>query len=65
MDGFTLTRTIRRTKGWEDVPVILMTSRNDDTDKRVGLEAGATAYLFKQDFDQDELVETVRRLIGR
>jgi chemotaxis protein histidine kinase CheA len=65
MDGFTLTRTIRRTKGWGDVPVILMTSRNDDTDKRVGLEAGATAYLFKQDFDQDELVETVRRLIGR
>jgi chemotaxis protein histidine kinase CheA len=65
MDGFTLTRTIRRTKGWEDVPVILMTSRNDDADKRAGLEAGATAYLFKQDFDQHELVDTVRRLIGR
>jgi chemotaxis protein histidine kinase CheA len=65
MDGFTLTRTIRRTKGWEDVPVVLMTSRNDDADKRAGLEAGATAYLFKQDFDQHELVDTVRRLIGR
>jgi chemotaxis protein histidine kinase CheA len=65
MDGFTLTRTIRRTKGWESVPVILMTSRNDDADKRAGLEAGATAYLFKQDFDQHELVDTVRRLIGR
>jgi CheY-like chemotaxis protein len=65
MDGFTLTRTIRRTKGWENVPVILMTSRNDDADKRAGLEAGATAYLFKQDFDQHELVDTVRRLIGR
>ena len=65
MDGFTLTRTIRRTRGWENVPVILMTSRNDDADKRAGLEAGASAYLFKQDFDQHELIETVRRLIGR
>ncbi|MDP9182931.1 MAG: chemotaxis protein CheW, partial [Actinomycetota bacterium] len=27
MDGFDLTRTIRRTKGWENVPVVIMTSR--------------------------------------
>lgn len=65
MDGFTLTRTIRRTRGWEQVPVILMTARSDDADKRAGLEAGASAYLLKQDFDQHELIETVRRLIGR
>ncbi len=65
MDGFTLTRTIRRTRGWEQVPVILMTSRDDDADKRAGLEAGASAYLFKQEFDQHELIDTVRRLIGR
>jgi chemotaxis protein histidine kinase CheA len=65
MDGFTLTRTIRRTRGWEQVPVILMTSRDDDADKRAGLDAGASAYLFKQDFNQHELVDTVRRLIGR
>ncbi|HVE62821.1 MAG TPA: hybrid sensor histidine kinase/response regulator [Mycobacteriales bacterium] len=65
MDGFALTRTIRRTKGWEDVPVVIMTSRNDDEDRRAGLDAGASAYLFKQDFDQAELVDTVRRLVGR
>jgi chemotaxis protein histidine kinase CheA/CheY-like chemotaxis protein len=65
MDGFALTRTIRRTKGWEDVPVVIMSSRNDEEDRRAGLDAGASAYLFKQDFDQAELVETVRRLIGR
>ena len=65
MDGFTLTRTIRRTKGWEQVPVVIMTSRGDDADRRAGLEAGATAYLLKQDFDQAALIDTVRRLIGR
>ncbi len=65
MDGFTLTRTIRRTKGWEQVPVVIMTSCGDDADQRAGLEAGASAYLLKQQFDQTSLVDIVRRLIGR
>ncbi|HEX6967678.1 MAG TPA: response regulator, partial [Micromonosporaceae bacterium] len=65
MDGFALTRTIRRTRGLEQVPVVIMTSRGDETDRRAGLEAGASAYLLKSDFDQGELVDTVRRLVGR
>jgi len=65
MDGFTLTRTIRRTRGWESVPVVIMTSRGDEADKRAGLDAGANAYLLKSEFDQSQLVETVRRLVGR
>jgi chemotaxis protein histidine kinase CheA len=65
MDGFTLTRKIRRTRGWENVPVVIMTSRGDDADKRAGLDAGASAYLLKSEFDQADLVDTVRRLIGR
>lgn len=65
MDGFTLTRAIRRTRGWEDVPVVIMTSRGAEADKRAGLDAGANAYLLKSEFDQAELVSTVRRLLGR
>lgn len=65
MDGFTLTRTIRGTRGWENVPVVIMTSRGDDADKRAGLDAGADAYLLKSEFDQHALVDTVRRLVGR
>ncbi|MCW2620826.1 MAG: CheA signal transduction histidine kinase, partial [Frankiales bacterium] len=65
MDGFALTRTIRRTKGWENVPVIIMTSRGEDTARAAGLDAGCSAYLLKNEFDQDQLVSTVRRLVGR
>jgi chemotaxis protein histidine kinase CheA len=65
MDGYALTRTIRRTRGWEQVPVVIMTSRASDDDQRAGLDAGASAYLLKTEFDQDQLVETVRRLVGR
>jgi len=65
MDGFTLTREIRRTPGWADVPVVIMTSRGDQADQRAGLDAGASAYLLKSEFDQAELIDTVRRLVGR
>jgi chemotaxis protein histidine kinase CheA/CheY-like chemotaxis protein len=65
MDGFTLTRTIRTTAGWQDVPVVVMTSRGDVADQRAGLDAGASAYLLKSEFDQAELIDTVRRLVGR
>jgi len=65
MDGFALTRTIRRTPRWADVPVVIMTSRGDDADQRAGLDAGASAYLLKSEFDQHELIDTVRRLVGR
>jgi CheY-like chemotaxis protein len=65
MDGYALTRTIRRTRGWEQVPVVIMTSRGSDDDQRAGLDAGASAYLLKTEFDQEQLVETVRRLVGR
>jgi chemotaxis protein histidine kinase CheA len=65
MDGYALTRTIRRTRGWEQVPVVIMTSRISEADQRAGLDAGASAYLLKTEFDQEQLVETVRRLVGR
>lgn len=65
MDGFALTRTIRRTKGWENVPVIIMTSRGEQHARQAGLDAGCSAYLLKNEFDQEQLVSTVRRLVGR
>ena len=65
IDGFTLTRRLRGTRGWEHVPVVIMTSRGDPADQRAGLDAGASAYLLKSEFDQAELIDTVRRLLGR
>ena len=65
MDGFELTRLVRRTKGWENVPVVIMTSRGEEHARQAGMDAGASAYLLKHDFDQEQLVSTVQRLVGR
>jgi len=65
MDGFELTSKIRADERFRDIPVIVVTARDAATDRRRGFEAGADAYVTKREFDQVQLLDTVRRLIGR
>jgi two-component system chemotaxis sensor kinase CheA len=63
MDGLTLTEKIRQNKKHKEVPVILVTSLADDSDRKRGIEAGANAYITKPAFDQRLLIETLKRLV--
>jgi two-component system chemotaxis sensor kinase CheA len=65
LDGIGLTRAIRADPERRSLPVVVVTSRGSDEDRRKGAEAGADAYLVKQDFDQHALLATVERLVGR
>lgn len=64
MDGFALTSALRAEERYRDVPIIILTSRQRDEDRRRGIEAGADAYIVKGDFDQGKLIETLRSLLG-
>ena len=64
MDGFTLTSEIRSTPELAATPVLILTSRGDDADRRRGMEAGADGYLVKSAFDEHTLLSAVRRLLG-
>jgi DNA-binding response OmpR family regulator len=59
--GWDVCRTLRRES---DVPVIMLTARDEDTDKIVGLELGADDYLTKP-FNPKELVARVRAILRR
>ena len=65
MTGFELTERIRADERLRDIPVIIVTSRDTVDDRRRGFEAGADAYVLKREFDQTQLLDTVRRLVGR
>src|SRR5690606_2343588 len=52
LTGFELTVRLRQMKSYKDVPIILVTSRDTDEDKRRGLAAGADGYITKQSFTQ-------------
>jgi len=62
MDGFTLTERLREDERYRDTPIIMVTSRQKEEDKRRGIKVGADAYIVKGDFEQGNLVETLRRL---
>lgn len=61
MDGLTVCKEIRKTSS---VPVIILTARNDDIDKIVGLEVGADDYVTKP-FNPRELVARVKAVLRR
>jgi DNA-binding response OmpR family regulator len=61
LDGFEVCRRIRRES---DVPILMLTARDTELDKVVGLELGADDYLAKP-FSTRELVARVRALLRR
>jgi two-component system chemotaxis sensor kinase CheA len=64
MDGFTLTERLRQEEKYRNTPIIIITSREKEEDKRRGILVGADAYIVKGDFDQSGLVDTLRNLLG-
>ena len=64
MDGLALTEAIRASPEWKSLPVVVVTSRAGDDDRRRGVEAGADAYMVKDSFDQHALLDTVARMVG-
>jgi chemotaxis protein histidine kinase CheA len=64
MDGFTLTSMLRQEEKYRDTPIVIITSREKEEDKRRGIQVGADAYIVKGDFDQNSLVDTLRSLLG-
>ncbi|MCR4406576.1 MAG: response regulator transcription factor [Anaerolineae bacterium] len=61
MDGFSVLRELRR---FSDVPVIMLTVRDDEVSKVTGLELGADDYITKP-FGYLELVARVRAVLRR
>ncbi|ACB36224.1 response regulator receiver protein [Leptothrix cholodnii SP-6] len=59
LNGFQLTRTITRDPQYADVPVIMCTSKNQETDKVWGMRQGARDYVVKP-VNPDELMQKIR-----
>jgi two-component system alkaline phosphatase synthesis response regulator PhoP len=61
LDGLDVTRTIRRDS---NLPIVMLTARDDEVDKLLGLELGADDYLTKP-FSPRELVARVKAVLRR
>lgn len=61
MNGIELTAAVRQ-KG-QTIPIILVTSMTDQHFREKGTEAGADAFFVKSSFDQNNLLDVIKRLI--
>jgi DNA-binding response OmpR family regulator len=61
MDGFEVCRTLRHET---NIPILMLTARDDEIDRVVGLEVGADDYLAKP-FSMRELIARVKALLRR
>ncbi len=62
MDGYTLTRELRKNKKFEGIPIILLTAKSEISMKVEGLEYGATDYITKP-FSVRELMARINSQI--
>ncbi|MGH2940563.1 MAG: hybrid sensor histidine kinase/response regulator [Solirubrobacterales bacterium] len=62
MDGFELVEAIRADDVHRSLPVVVVTTLGDEASRRRGADAGADAYVVKNEFDQEALLETIERL---
>ena len=62
IDGFELISHIRARSAWNDVPIIMLTSKTQERNVVRALEAGADDYIVKP-FQPQELIARVRRFI--
>jgi len=64
LDGIELTRLIKADPRLRDLPVMIVSYKDRDEDRRRGLEVGADYYLPKGNFQDRTLINAVRDLIG-
>jgi two-component system, chemotaxis family, sensor kinase CheA len=63
MDGFGFIAAVRAQPQLAAIPAIFVTSRNRPEDRERGAAVGAQGYVVKGDFDQNELLDLIRRLV--
>ncbi|MGN6153438.1 MAG: twitching motility response regulator PilH [Lysobacteraceae bacterium] len=63
LNGFQATRTISREPTTKHIPIVLVTTKDQDTDRVWGMRQGARAYLTKP-FSETELADTITRYIS-
>ena len=63
LNGFQATRSITREATTKHIPVILVTTKDQDTDRMWGLRQGAKAYITKP-FSESELSDLIAQYLG-
>lgn len=65
MNGIELLKLIRGDPALKDIPVMIVSYKEREDDRTMGMDAGANYYITKSSFHDETLVNTVQQLIGK
>ena len=63
LNGFQATRSITREATTKHIPIVLVTTKDQDTDRVWGMRQGAKAYITKP-FSESELADMIQQMLG-
>ncbi len=63
VDGYEFISTLRRNSKYENIPIIILSSEEEEADKRKGRESGASSYLVKP-FKSSVLLHEVSKYLN-
>jgi two-component system alkaline phosphatase synthesis response regulator PhoP len=63
LDGYETCRRLKREAETKNIPVVLLTAKGRDVDKRLGYEVGAVDYVVKP-FSPNRLIERIQEILG-
>jgi len=64
LTGFAMVEKLRSTTIHAHTPIVLISARDSREDMQKGIASGASAYIVKGDFDKNNLLETIDKLLG-
>lgn len=63
LNGFEVCHTVKREWGLQDVTIVMLTAKGQESDRQKGEAVGADTYVTKP-FDPDELLELTEQILG-
>lgn len=63
LDGYKVCRMLKFDEKYKNIPIVMLTARAQDSDKKTGKEVGADAYITKP-FEPKVLVTKIKELLG-
>ena len=64
INGFNICRLIKSQESRKKIPIVLLTSRDEDADRKLGEEAGANAYIAKP-LNREHFLNTIAALLAQ
>ncbi|MCA9922139.1 MAG: response regulator [Anaerolineales bacterium] len=64
MTGYEACRILKENEATQNIPIVFLSAKGQETEIQTGIQAGASDYVLKP-FSPDSLVETIKRVLAR